>query len=206
MTRDIGPHVADDVLEKYVMNTLSEQDVGPVEEHLLVCPACQDRVLETEEFIQVTKAALRDSQRRPAVRAARASGHDGILHSWFTLPLLSAVVAAVVLGFVLPRHSVIPQTAPNEVRLFAMRGSDSLVHAQAGEPLTVNLEASELSPAVRYRVTVVDSAGKQVWTGMAGQIGRDIRISLDPAPHPGRYWFRVYRDNDLVREYGLELQ
>ena len=206
MKRDVGPHIADDVLEKYVMNTLAEQDVGPVEEHLLVCSDCQERVTETEEFIQVTKAALRDGEHKPAARAARAGGHGGVLHSWFTLPLLSAAVAAVVLGFVLPRHAVIPQAGPNQVRLYAMRGSDSLKHALAGEPLTVDLEASELSPALRYRVNVVNSEGKQVWSGLAEQVGSDIRITLDPAPRPGRYWFRVYRDTDLVREYGLELQ
>src|SRR5579872_6026236 len=81
MGRDIGPHIADDVLEKYVMNNLAEQDLGRVEEHLLVCSDCQERAVETEEFIQITKAALRDRERKPVIRAARSGGNGGVLHS-----------------------------------------------------------------------------------------------------------------------------
>jgi hypothetical protein len=57
---DIGvpKHVPGDTLERYVMNRLPESELEPVEEHLLICPQCQDRLEAKDEFVKAMKAAI----------------------------------------------------------------------------------------------------------------------------------------------------
>lgn len=48
----------DDLLESYAMGKLSGHEIEPVEEHLLLCPACQERCARLDDFIEVIKTAL----------------------------------------------------------------------------------------------------------------------------------------------------
>ena len=51
-------HIAEDVLELYALGRLSEAEITPVEEHLLLCPACQDALAATDEFISALISAV----------------------------------------------------------------------------------------------------------------------------------------------------
>src|SRR5258706_3086931 len=88
MKLDFGPHVAEDVLERYLMNRITEAEKATVEEHLLVCSSCQTQTEETEAFILAARVALREPFRKPAMRAARA-GTSGARLSWFAGPVIS---------------------------------------------------------------------------------------------------------------------
>ena len=44
------PHRTDDELELYALGRLADPQVAVVEEHLLVCVACQERLDEVEAF------------------------------------------------------------------------------------------------------------------------------------------------------------
>ena len=46
------------VLEDYALGMLSDRDCAPLEEHLLVCSACQDLLADADEYIQIAKAAM----------------------------------------------------------------------------------------------------------------------------------------------------
>jgi len=59
-------HIAEDALECYAMGKLSDEENVPLEEHLLICPQCQTRLEQMDEYIQVIKAAASDLSRRPA--------------------------------------------------------------------------------------------------------------------------------------------
>jgi hypothetical protein len=50
-------HIPEDILDEFVMEMLSEQDCAFWEEHLLICPTCQDRVAEADEYVRVVKSA-----------------------------------------------------------------------------------------------------------------------------------------------------
>jgi hypothetical protein len=54
---EIVQHVADDWLERYAMQMLPESELGPMEEHLLTCPNCLDRLHSEIEFV----TAMRDA-------------------------------------------------------------------------------------------------------------------------------------------------
>jgi len=44
-------HTSEDDLESYSMQTLPEADLERVEEHLLICAECRDRLEETEQYL-----------------------------------------------------------------------------------------------------------------------------------------------------------
>ncbi len=52
-------HLEDDVLEQYALNRLVGANLDTVDDHLLVCQACQIRVAEFDEYVAATRPALR---------------------------------------------------------------------------------------------------------------------------------------------------
>lgn len=199
----IGPHIPDDVLEKYLLHRLSEPELAPVEEHLLVCEKCRARTEEIEEFVTVTQAALRESDRKPVRRAARA-GSFGFLHSWLSASVLAAIAAAVTAAVYLPIHRPASTATAAYVSLEAMRGSDALpVHVRAGGSLVVDLNTTGLPADGNYRVHVLDSRATEVWSGAPEPAGDWLRATIGVGLKPGRYWVRLAHNGELVREYGL---
>ena len=62
--REIGyrgtvKHIAEDSLEQYAMGALPEPEAGPLEEHLLICTACQDRLQATDDFVAAMRTAAK---------------------------------------------------------------------------------------------------------------------------------------------------
>ena len=43
--------------ENFALHKLSDQECAPLEEHLLICHACQDLLAEIDEYIEVVKTA-----------------------------------------------------------------------------------------------------------------------------------------------------
>ena len=50
-------HVDEEILERYALGRLNEDEAAPVEEHLLVCHWCQDALGAAEEYIRAVRAA-----------------------------------------------------------------------------------------------------------------------------------------------------
>jgi hypothetical protein len=51
-------HFPDDLFEQYTLGMVSNQDSRLLEEHLLLCVACQRRLMKVEEFILILRSAL----------------------------------------------------------------------------------------------------------------------------------------------------
>jgi hypothetical protein len=65
--------IPEDRLESYAWGRLSEIDTAPLEDHLLLCAACQDRLAQLDDYLRVARAAtqaLADSC-APTVRPVR---------------------------------------------------------------------------------------------------------------------------------------
>jgi hypothetical protein len=82
MKTRLNRHVPFPVWEEYAMGRLSEEDCAPVEEHLLICAACQDVLAEADEYIEIAKTALTratrgEGARRLSKRAAAAGRNSG---------------------------------------------------------------------------------------------------------------------------------
>jgi predicted anti-sigma-YlaC factor YlaD len=69
-------HYPDDVLERYAMGNLSALECVPIEEHLLMCTACQTNLLAVEEYILVTRAALAPVPPRRSHRLRESGASD----------------------------------------------------------------------------------------------------------------------------------
>jgi uncharacterized CHY-type Zn-finger protein len=50
-------HAAEDDLESYAMRTLSASEVESLEEHLLLCAECRDRLTAADEYVAAMKSA-----------------------------------------------------------------------------------------------------------------------------------------------------
>lgn len=50
-------HVTDDTLERYAMESLRGSESEPLEEHLLVCPGCRERLKATDVFVAAMTSA-----------------------------------------------------------------------------------------------------------------------------------------------------
>jgi hypothetical protein len=59
-------HPDEEVLEEYAFNRLPSSSLAQVEEHILLCPACQEAVLDADEFRALMKSELRTFERRIA--------------------------------------------------------------------------------------------------------------------------------------------
>ena len=57
-------HVSDDTLERFAMQTLHEPEAGPLEEHLLVCNECRDRLDVEIEYVTAVRGAAAKIRRQ----------------------------------------------------------------------------------------------------------------------------------------------
>jgi anti-sigma factor RsiW len=59
-------HLSDHAAEAFALGKLAEEQLAPLEEHLLLCGSCRRKVEEWDEFIQVARVALKKRQEQPA--------------------------------------------------------------------------------------------------------------------------------------------
>jgi hypothetical protein len=52
-------HLNENLLEQYVLAKLTDSSLETVEEHLLICQDCRDRLIEVERFVTTIQAAAR---------------------------------------------------------------------------------------------------------------------------------------------------
>ena len=56
-------HISEDELELYAVSRgLPEGQLAVIEEHLLICEVCQDRLQELDEYVAAMREALRTNQ------------------------------------------------------------------------------------------------------------------------------------------------
>jgi hypothetical protein len=193
-SRHFPAHPSDEILEEYGFRRLPEALTSQVEEHLLICPICQDAVTETDQFV----AALRGSRSQPA---PWWSVLPSLARRTSPLPVVALVLLALVVIWQRPHQKT---SAPVAVRLSSMRGSDALSPAPAEKPLDLNIEAPDLAPGKEYSVEVVDAAGRPVWRGAASEVDGKLTARMSKPLRKSVYWVRLYgADSVLLREFGL---
>jgi len=195
-TKFFLPHPNEDILEEYVRHRLPEPLAAQVEEHLLICPLCQDAITETDQFVAALKAA--------ASQPAPASARPGWLDARTSLaPILALVILALVVVWNYPNY---PQdvSTPVAVSLSSLRGTDPLSPAPAGKPLQLSINLPDQVSGSKYSVEVVDAAGGPVWKGAVSEIDGKLVATMSKPLVGGVYWVRLYGANSgLLREFGL---
>ena len=63
---EIVEHVSENTLERYAMRTLPQAESGPLEEHILICPDCRERLQAEIDFVTAMRGAaakVRDAEK-----------------------------------------------------------------------------------------------------------------------------------------------
>jgi hypothetical protein len=184
-------HETDDRLEQYALDRLPEADLPRVEEHLMACTACRERLDEIGDFA----LGMRD------VTARQTESFR-----WLRRPAFSMAVAfaalIVVVGIVSNgRTKFAPAVS---LQLTAVRGEmPSTVPAREFD-LTLADGPREGGP---FRIEVVNAMGSAMWSGLAESDAAGVHVMVMQRMTTGDYFVRVYSGSGkMLREYGFRVR
>lgn len=205
MSYDPGDHATEEALEHYSLGTLPECELEHFEEHLLVCPSCQDRLAETDRFIRAFRNAINEIEVSPPPTTAGLL--ERMLHILLR-PVPALVAGLSTLAVVVAWRVYTPalgHVAAVPVLLRTERGG-SLHAAPAGKPLSVQLDAAGLAQSPRYAVEIVNTTGTPLVRLLATRDGDKIAFATAREFAAGSYWVRAYDNSGrLLREYALKV-
>lgn len=195
---DIPQHPMEDVLERYALGNAHAAEIEALEEHLLVCSHCQERLVEADLYI----FAFRDATELLA-RESRAN--RPAKNFW---PVWAVGFAALAMALLLP-HAPVRPAPPQEVFLETSRGTEQplVKPVLADRPFALNVAVTELAKSPVYNLELLDDAGAMRWTGSAGAVAGHLRTDVPILLAPGQYWVRIYlpsKPPSLLREFGLQ--
>jgi len=200
-------HPTEDLLEEYSFGRVLEPALAPLEEHLLDCTLCQDRLLAVDEYTALMKAGIAAIEREGAVAGASPR---------FAIPRAPVVLAGaamlllvgVTIGWRLQPAAAVTFTSAMTVPLTALRGGDGdgVARAPFGRPLDLTVERRDLPGADAYRLEVVSSSGQLLWSGAAQVEAQRLSARVTTRLAPGAYWVRLYAGDQLRREFGLRIE
>jgi hypothetical protein len=200
-------HETDERLELYALGRLPESEVAAVEEHLLLCETCQDRLDEAEAFALPMREAIA-SEPEPETETGwltRLGLGQPAPGAWWRNKVVwagafTAVVCGAGLYLQVGRNSILTTAS---LQLTAMRGAVASV--SAARETDISLADAPSGPALR--VEVVDSAGSKIWGGTPE--GSQHKVSLTKQLSPGAYFVRLYDESGsagtetLLHEYAF---
>ena len=198
----IAGHLQAEELEFYCLGGLTEVRCARLEEHLLLCEICRDRLTETESYVAVMRQASRQwSAEHVEAPAAAVIAIRPWRESWpgRLAPMLVAALLVVCAAVWFGRHSRVP-APPFAIELTAVRGA-APGPAPAGYPLLLELDLTGLSEGRPFAGEVVDASGRRVAEFPVGA------PALLKALAPGGYFVRIYKSSgELLREYALTVK
>ncbi len=206
-------HAQGEDLERYSIGSLSGPEGEALEEHLLICPACQDQLAEIDAYVRTVRvAASRLRSETPLSRLRTRSGFWG----FFWQPGLAyggiAVVCLMLAVWIsLSRQS--PTSSgfpPVAVLLQAVRGPGGAIDARApvGQPLILRADLSGLQPQALWELEVVDARGARVHRSAGAASEGKLEVRLTTGLAAGQYWVRLYAPGSgsgPLREYALRV-
>jgi hypothetical protein len=182
-------------LERISLGHASAEETEALEEHLLICPSCQERFEEAESYALAMRAATAELQVERETR-----------RSWWTMPRLVpalACMALLVVGiFAVARFSATTEP-PLAIALTATRGSAPGGTVPAGRAMDLAPDLAGIAIPGPYRLEIVNAHGVVAWKGTFDPAVKTIGV---PALRPGIHFVRVYSlQSELLREYGLNV-
>ena len=203
MRHSIFEHPAVELLERFALNTCSEQELEVVETHIMACDSCVCALESLELEIAATKLALQHISEREAAAEAQPKHAIEGWRNWFTIPRLSwAGAGLAACAFCL--FTFIPATVQTQ----SERGSGTATIVPKWRSTKITLVDAGLPESV-VRAELVDENGSTLWSSEAKSIDGKVRLTLPRMTHSGRYYARLYSngpEHDLLGEFPLEVQ
>ncbi|MBV9503419.1 MAG: zf-HC2 domain-containing protein [Acidobacteriia bacterium] len=192
-----GEHFPEAQIENYSRGMLTDAEAAQLEEHLIQCETCRDKLDESDYYVRSIRLAAKQLRAEP--EPAR-----GLWRFPRLVPLLAAAVICVVVA---PRVLRMGHQGgfepPVAVSLEATRGAVSVAHGPASKTLELRPGLEGLPVLAAYDLVVVDASGKQVSKSHFVPNSGAPSLAL-PA---GSYFVRLYDPaGALLREYGLEVR
>jgi hypothetical protein len=187
------PHLDDRQIDEYSTGVLPEPLLAQAEEHLLACTECQQRLVQTDEFVALFREAVQEQA--PARAGWRSWSPFGRTAAWV------GAAAVVALAVVIPLQVREGPTAT--IMLQSLRGPESTVQTSSRTPLRL---VFDVPAADAGRVQIVDLAGKQVAETAAESASGSAVAKVEGLPR-GSYWVRLYAKSnpaELLSEYALK--
>lgn len=184
-------------VENFVFHRLSEDRLKAVEEHLLVCSSCLDRVEEEEEYV----AAAKDAARQTPAGSAPHSAFSG-RGVW-----AAALAALLIVAVWIPLRHWRPQPEEQAVMLSALRGAPAQSKvASVDRLLALHLDTAGLTKLPAYRAELVAADGAAILQATLSANG-SLTWRLGRALPSGNYWVRLNDPSGApLREYPLAVR
>ena len=208
---DLNFHGTEDQLEQYALGRLAESDMTVLEEHLLVCAVCLERLDQMQDFsVGMREALIADGvapgtentvQRNTLSWWSRFGLPEWLGKPGFALALAGAAVVLAV-GLSVTGNTNIAPTA--SLQLTAMRGA--MPYSLPAKEIHLTLIDAPQTGGP-FRVEVVDSTGKSQWAGsILATVGGD-QLDIRKTLSQGDYFVRLYNpEGALVHEYGFRVR
>jgi hypothetical protein len=208
------PHQTDDHLELYALGRLTDPVLADLEEHLLICGSCRDRLDETDAYVRAMRSAIADEP-------PSSSGHNW-LKGLFSLrisrlfaPVYAGGFALLLLAAGFYFHSQNRALGVAAIELTAMRGDTQSVRAALETDITLSD-----TPAGSGSSEIVDAGGAMVWQEVWQEAGQEVwpkaaggdfaggsrKLRVRKQLAPGAYFVRLFdSQGKLLHEYGFRV-
>lgn len=197
---ELNSHGTDDDLELYALGRLPESEVAVIEEHLIVCAACRDRLDRIEAFAMGMLQAL--EQAPTETKFAWREFVAGFMKKPAFALVLCGVAFVAVLTFAMKgRATSLPVAS---LQLMAIRGDMPSVAEARELDLTFADAPSTGGP---FRIEVVDATGSPKWSVLASPADGGLSVKIPRQLAPGNYFVRLRGAGDQVlHEYGFRVR
>ncbi len=211
MSSDVLPsvpvHPTEDLLEEYSFGRVAEPALAPLEEHLLLCGQCQTQLVSIDEYRALMKSGITAFERE---RKSAFVPPPGLAFPKLPGSVMFAAAILLMVAGVIAWRVYRPASGASDVtsvRLIALRGSvgDGSAHARAGQRLELVIDGMDFPSSASYRLEIVSSSGRPVWSGPTRVAGPDISAAVDAHFQTGVYWVRLYAGARELREFGLHI-
>lgn len=212
-------HLTEEAMETYALGRLADPEAELLEEHLLLCNDCQDRLGKLDEFVSAFRIAAGRSDRKQDVRTPPGQSLGPTLRasllsffrSWRPLYSIGGAVAAAALAVAMLPRGPAPAPVPVRIELNAIRGMVPEVSLPSpGATLQLSLDLTGLPAASRLTVEITAAAGQVLWTQTASRPdGGTLSVSPSFTPREGIYWVRIHEaggSHALLREFGFRVR
>ncbi len=193
-------HGSEEQLELYALGRLPESENTILEQHLIVCAGCRERLDGIGDFA----LGMRTAGTQVIRPAWSQPGHR--LTVWLRRPAVSMALAFALLLLALGIFSTRgTKPAPlATLQLTAMRGAMAETIPARSYDLRLTDAPRDGGP---FRVEVLNRAGGRMWSGIAEGGPGGVAVTMAQRLTQGDYFVRlIAADGTTLREYGFRVR